>query len=269
MDLAQMKTECLQSADLLSREIHDLLEKNHEIIGDLVVAEKKREIATKALWEFAQTLCRETPPDQLLAFYTKNILAVPLRDICAEYNPILFGIATRLKKSVEPIIYVGDEISVVRENYKGFWDCLIHVFRNIVDHGIEFKEQRLLLGKPHAGRITFEVHQTQSTLQIRIHDDGAGIDPERIRRKLRTSARPDLAAEADPEVLINHIFNSGFSTAQEITDLSGRGVGLDVVRSEVVELGGHIHVRSKLNEGTTFVIDLPNLNQISVMKQSA
>lgn len=136
---------------------------------------------------------------------------------------------------------------------------LIHLVRNAIDHGIETKEERLKLGKNETGTISISVSQVSNRIFVNVKDDGHGIDYEKIRAKaLRLF--PDRESEiisADDTDLLQFIFASGFSTKEEQTELSGRGIGLDVVRTEMDKLKGKISVYSKLNEGTNFELSLP------------
>lgn len=136
---------------------------------------------------------------------------------------------------------------------------LIHLVRNSIDHGIETKEERLKLGKNEIGKISISVSQVSNRIFVNVKDDGHGIDYEKIRAKaLRLF--PDRESEilsADKPELLQFIFASGFSTKDEQTELSGRGIGLDVVRTEMDKLKGKITVYSELNQGTNFELSLP------------
>jgi two-component system chemotaxis sensor kinase CheA len=129
----------------------------------------------------------------------------------------------------------GADLSIDPELCAAIANPLLHLVRNAVDHGIEEPEERVKQGKPSRGRIVIDVRTNDDQTNIKISDDGRGIDSENV----------DL------------IFDPGFSTASQVTDISGRGVGLDAVRAEVEATGGSITVVSQLGQGTTFEITLP------------
>jgi chemosensory pili system protein ChpA (sensor histidine kinase/response regulator) len=134
---------------------------------------------------------------------------------------------------------------------------LEHLLRNAVDHGIETREERARAGKPRTGEITLTVRQVANEIAIELADDGAGLDLEEIRAKAVASGKFDAEARPTDAQLIECIFEPGFSTASRVTQLSGRGIGMDVVRAEINALGGRIEVTAKPGEGTKFMLYLP------------
>ncbi|MBO6215284.1 MAG: chemotaxis protein CheW, partial [Lachnospiraceae bacterium] len=138
-------------------------------------------------------------------------------------------------------------------------DPLQHLLRNSADHGIEAPEERKKKGKPEAGSIFLNAYQEGNNVIIQVGDDGAGIDTEAVKRK---AIERGLVSEADAEELtqkeiIDFLFMPSFSMAKKITDVSGRGVGLDVVKSNIQALGGDVEVKSELGVGSTFTVRLP------------
>ncbi|HEY7605380.1 MAG TPA: response regulator, partial [Actinomycetes bacterium] len=138
-------------------------------------------------------------------------------------------------------------------------DPLVHLVRNSVDHGIEPPQARVAAGKPTAGTVSLRARQRGDTLLIEVADDGAGIDPERVRATAveRGLLPAETAAELPDHEALDLVLRSGFSTSPVVTDLSGRGVGLDVVREKVERLHGSIQVASHLGHGTTMTMSLP------------
>jgi len=132
---------------------------------------------------------------------------------------------------------------------------LIHIIRNAVDHGIEMPEQREKIGKPRKGKITIEAFQKGNSVAILVKDDGKGIDIDNLRKK--GMQRGIISEDAPFDAILNLIFLPGFSTAEKVSQVSGRGVGLDVVKQNITNLNGTIFVTTKKNEGTTFEINLP------------
>jgi len=153
----------------------------------------------------------------------------------------------------------GGEIEVDRSVLEQLKDPLTHLLRNCVDHGIEPPEARVAAGKPREGAISLSARQRGDMLVVEVADDGIGIDPERVRTSAvkKGLLAGDVAGELSEREVISLIFRSGLSTSPIITDVSGRGVGLDVVREVVERLHGSIDVRSERGRGTTFSFSLP------------
>ncbi|MEG5065887.1 hybrid sensor histidine kinase/response regulator [Microcoleus sp. B3-A4] len=176
-----------------------------------------------------------------------------LREMCLTYD-----------KEVN-LLLVGRDTKIDESLLDALRDPLIHLVRNAFDHGIEMPEVRKASGKPASGQIEIEArHQGGQTI-ITVADDGRGIDPEMIRRKVVTKglATEEQAQEFSIAELYDFLFWSGFSTAEGVSDLSGRGVGLDVVRTNLRTVRGTVKVDSRLGKGTSFIIKLPLLLSIT------
>jgi two-component system chemotaxis sensor kinase CheA len=133
------------------------------------------------------------------------------------------------------------------------------LLRNSADHGVESREERARIGKPETGNIFLNAYQEGNNVIIEVGDDGAGIDTESVKRKAveRGLVSEEAAANLSQKEIIDFLFMPSFSMAKQITDISGRGVGLDVVKSNIEALGGDVEVRSVLGSGTTFIVRLP------------
>lgn len=153
----------------------------------------------------------------------------------------------------------GDDVRIDKSMVEALLEPLMHLVRNSVDHGIEAPALRLSAGKSERGRIIIRANQHAGLLEIDIEDDGAGLDIDRIRRKaLSSGMRTDQQIQAmSKDDLIALVFEPGFSTAEQVTEVSGRGVGMDVVRNRVQHLGGTIAVESEVGRGTRFRLRLP------------
>ena len=138
-------------------------------------------------------------------------------------------------------------------------DPLVHLVRNSVDHGIEMPDEREKNGKPRQGTITLSASQEGDHIRLKIVDDGAGMDPERLKQIAvkRGVLDADAAARISDNEAYNLIFAPGFSTKDQISDISGRGVGMDVVKTGISKLNGTISIDSKLGTGTTIEIKVP------------
>jgi len=157
------------------------------------------------------------------------------------------------------LLIEGGEVSVDRSVLEEIIDPLNHILRNAVDHGIENPEDRAALGKPEKGSIRLEVARSGDTVTIAVQDDGRGMDAEAIRRTALAGGfvdRERLAAMDDGAVLLLTTI-PGFSTARDVTDISGRGVGMDVVRTRIEALHGHMNIRSTPGRGTCITLVLP------------
>jgi two-component system, chemotaxis family, sensor kinase CheA len=155
------------------------------------------------------------------------------------------------------------------EHYLKVFSSLVHVFRNAVDHGIEPPDERAWIEKDEAGQITLSFESMDEGYRLTIQDDGQGIDPESIRKKLaKTHPQLNAAAQSDQDVIQN-IFLPGFSSKEAIGEFSGRGVGMDAVREEVVKLGGNVKVYSEAGSGTKFVLEFPKMIAEPVTARSA
>ena len=196
-------------------------------------------------------------PDKeaLLSYFREHYLLSDLKIKFERYRTLVDELADRQGKDIAFYLR-GDEIRVDTNQYSHLTNTMIHLFRNMVDHGIEPEDERREMGKAQKGVIKVDFKKEGDHFFIDFFDDGAGIDPEKVKKKVI-----DLGLKEEKDLkdqdLISMIFLPGFSTKDEVTDISGRGVGMDAVREEVERLGGTIKVDSTLNQGTHFQIELP------------
>lgn len=167
-------------------------------------------------------------------------------------------LAQQSGKSIE-LVREGEDTELDRTVLEAIKDPMIHLVRNAIDHGIETPDEREAAGKPPVGRLFLRAFRDSSRCHIDIRDDGRGVDVERVRRK---GVEQGLISEREARVLDEReilllILRPGFSTASSVTSVSGRGVGMDVVRSNLVSIGGDVDMRSTLGEGTTFTLSIP------------
>ncbi len=164
--------------------------------------------------------------------------------------------SAELKKQVELVIE-GGEIEVDRRVLNGVITAIEHILRNSVGHGIELPDVRLQKQKLSRGQIKIEIERDGSEISIVIKDDGAGIDPEKVRAKAIENGLIAANANLDKEELLQLIFKSGLSTASKVTKIAGRGVGMDIVDKDIRRLGGRIETRSAEDKGAKFILKLP------------
>lgn len=182
----------------------------------------------------------------------------PVSAVFSRFPPLMHQLSSRYGKPVELRI-VGDRVNIDKVAIEQLYDPLLHLVRNAFDHGIEDPDHREAIGKPREGIVQLQALQQGNQVLIIVSDDGGGIDPAKIRtkaseRNLMADAR--LATLTDNE-LFDLLFEPGFSTAAQVTDLSGRGVGLDVVKSQMRALKGTVNVQSVLGRGTAFILRIP------------
>jgi len=193
------------------------------------------------------------------------IVGQPINFFLQPYDILIQEISKQLKKEVAPLKISGGEILIYGEFYKELLSSLVHGFRNSLDHGIEDPDLREERGKKRAGQISVKVSKSKENdrehINLEIKDDGNGIDPEKIRNKLieSTDVKSQLKQfkEESSEEVIQHIFRPGLSTNINVTNFSGRGVGMDAIKNIVDDMGGSIYVTSKLGVNTIIKISVP------------
>lgn len=192
---------------------------------------------------------------------------VPVDQVFNRFPRMVRGLARDLNKKINLDI-IGAETELDRTVIDEIGDPLVHLLRNAIDHGIEMPEERAKKGKPETGTVTLRAYHSGNHVFIEIEDDGAGINRDVILNKAieREIITPEQGEKLTDKQVYNLLFASGFSTAEKISDVSGRGVGLDVVKSTIEALGGSVSVDSEKNHGSLWSIQLPlTLSIISVM----
>ncbi|WP_115540238.1 chemotaxis protein CheA [Xanthomonas campestris] len=182
----------------------------------------------------------------------------PVSKVFSRFPKVARDVARTLSKEVE-LELIGAETELDRNLVEALADPLVHLVRNAIDHGIESPALREATGKPRSGHVRLSAQQEGDYVSIEIQDDGAGIDPERLREIARNKGLIDAeaAARLSTDECLHLIFMPGFSTKAEVTDISGRGVGMDVVQSRIRELSGQIQIQSELGRGSRFMIRVP------------
>jgi len=182
----------------------------------------------------------------------------PVGKVFSRFPKVARDVARAMDKEVD-LELVGADTELDRNLVEALADPLVHLVRNAIDHGVEAPDLREAQGKPRMGHVRLSAQQEGDYVSIEIQDDGAGIDPERLRAKAREKGLidPEAAARLSSEECLHLVFLPGFSTKQEVTDISGRGVGMDVVQSRIRELSGQIQIQSELGRGSRFLIRVP------------
>ncbi|MCX6074537.1 MAG: PAS domain-containing protein [Campylobacterales bacterium] len=208
----------------------------------------------------------EDKKEQILAEIEK-LKHASIKELLSMYPRVVEKLSQKLSKSVYPMKIIGGEDIYLTDNCVLFIQSLGHVFRNCVDHGIENLEDRFISGKNDIATVSCVVRDAENGIEIVIADDGCGIDTEKVIEKAiqsRTYTKEEIALMSRDDI-VRMIFHDNFSTADEVTDCSGRGIGMTAVKTEIEKLGGNVSVETKSGVGTTFIFFLPNANiRISV-----
>jgi two-component system chemotaxis sensor kinase CheA len=238
------------------------------LVGELVVAKNALPfLARRAEEEFgSRQLAREIKERysavnriaEELQGAVMRVRMVPLGQVFRRFPRLVRDLSAKLGKSIQLQI-LGEETEADKSIVEELFDPLVHLFRNSIDHGIELPDDREAAGKPRDGLISLSARHAEDNVIIELQDDGHGIDVERVRKKAaeKNLASPEDLRQRSEDEIIQLIFAPGFSTVDNVSELSGRGVGMDAVRTMVSRAGGTIAISSKVGRGTTTRITLP------------
>lgn len=243
------------------------IDKLVEIAGELITAKNGLlPLAIEASTQGTEALARRILASQheierlvasLYSAVTQTRM-IPLEHTFRRFPRLVRETSVRLGKVLDLVIE-GETVEADREIVENLFEPLLHLIRNGLDHGIEPQTERLQLSKPARGRILLRAQRRSDQIEIEVSDDGRGMDPQRVRARaleLGLIAEAKALALSDKDIL-QFVFAPGVSTASSISDLSGRGIGLDVVQSSVKRLGGTLELQSAVGSGTSFILKLP------------
>ena len=187
-----------------------------------------------------------------------KVRMMPIETVTQKFPKMVRDLSKKLDKQMKLFI-TGEDTELDRTVIDEIGDPLMHLIRNSADHGLEDNATRAQRGKDSVGNIYLDAYQDGNNVVIEVRDDGNGIDVEKIRNKAieKGTVTPEQAEVMTDKEVIDLLFQPSFSTAKQVTDVSGRGVGLDVVKTKIESLGGDIEVKTMLGEGSTFIIRLP------------
>ena len=230
------------------------------LVGELVTNKVRLEQIgmTHRLTELTETLEQMDRVTSDLQSVVMKVRMVPVSQVFNRFPRMVRDLAKELNKDINLTIE-GEDTELDRTVIDEIGDPLMHLLRNSLDHGVEHPDDREAKGKPRTGEVGLIARHEGNNVVIMVTDDGAGINADKIRNKavekgMISREEADALPDADA---VRLIFLPGFSTAETITDVSGRGVGMDVVRSKIESLGGHVDVETKIDEGSVFKIKLP------------
>ncbi len=187
-----------------------------------------------------------------------KVRMVPVETVFNRFPRMIRDVSRKLGKEIE-LVMSGEETELDRTVIDEIGDPLIHLLRNAADHGLETTEERVSIGKPKKGTIKLQAYQDGNSVVIEVEDDGKGINVNKIKNKAieKGTVTKEEAATMTEKEIVELLFKPSFSTAEKISDLSGRGVGLDVVKSKITALGGHVEVETEFGKGSKFIVRLP------------
>lgn len=231
-----------------------------DMVGELVIAQSLvrhhpdlSDVKNQALSRHLAQLARITDEVQRTAMAMRMVPVGPLFKRMAR---LVRDLSRKSGKAVE-LECEGENVELDRNIVEELADPLMHMVRNAMDHGLETAEQRKAAGKPVPGRLALRASHRSGQIVIEIADDGRGISRERVLAKARQHGLVSAGSFPGDAEILNFIFHPGFSTAEKVSDISGRGVGMDVVRKQIQKLRGSIDIRSEEGAGTTFALRLP------------
>lgn len=230
------------------------------LVGELVItqsmlAQRSNELDPVAHGDLLNSMGQLERNARDLQESVMSIRMMPMEYVFSRFPRLVRDLASKLGKEVE-LTLQGSSTELDKSLIERIIDPLTHLVRNSLDHGIESPEKRVAAGKNGVGNLTLSAEHQGGNICIEVIDDGAGLNRERILAKALSSGLPVSESMSDEEVGML-IFAPGFSTAEQVTDVSGRGVGMDVVKRNIQEMGGHVEIASKQGKGTTIRILLP------------
>ncbi len=238
----------------------DRLDKLMNLVGELVMHKGRLEQigATHKVTDLNETIEQIDRITTDLQSVVMKVRMVPIEAVFNRFPRMVRDLAKDLDKEVE-FLLEGKETELDRTVIDEIGDPLVHLLRNALDHGLESTQERVAKGKPRQGNVILRARHEGNNVYIDVEDDGAGINPDRIADKAieKGLITAKEAENLSKEEIINLLFTPGFSTATNVTDISGRGVGLDVVKTKIESLSGEIFVDSRPGSGTKFRIKLP------------
>ena len=230
----------------------------NNVVGELVIIQTvlnqhREEVSNPLMLKSLSHLAKLSKEIQNISM---SLRMVPLKQTLQKMQRIVRDTSKALNKKVT-LELVGEETEIDKTVLEHLADPLVHIVRNAVDHGLETTEDRIKAGKSEEGIVTIKAHHEGNNLVIEISDDGKGINPKIIREKAIEKGVISANATMSDSDIVNLIFHPGFSTKSEVSEISGRGVGMDVVKTNIEKLSGEVKVITKLGEGSVFKVVLP------------
>jgi len=252
--LAQSQTEATVRVD--TKRLDDIM----NLVGELVLVRNR--MATLESAKVDEDMAKAVANlDLVTADLQTSVMKTrmqPIKKVFGRFPRVVRDVARSLNKEVN-LELIGEDTDLDKNLVEALADPLVHLVRNAVDHGVEMPEERLRAGKPRAGQVTLSAEQQGDHILLKIRDDGAGMDADKLRASAVAKGLmdEDAAARLSDNECYQLIFIAGFSTKLEISDISGRGVGMDVVKTRIAQLNGSLEIDSALGKGTQIAIKVP------------
>jgi len=232
-----------------------------DMVGELVIVQSQLSESSKSAGvsentQLQQNIGQLQRITRELQHTSMALRLVPIKPTFQKVSRMVRDLASQVGKKVD-FVTEGEDTELDRNVVEQINDPLVHMIRNSLDHGIEGEDDRVKTGKPAVGRVMLKAYHQGSSIVIELSDDGRGIDPAKILNKARKTGLIREDQTLSRAEILALIFEPGFSTAEKVTDISGRGVGMDVVRRNIEKLRGKVELESEIGKGTTFKIKLP------------
>lgn len=255
-DVAGARKLIAAQEENIQAQVSDIVKEAENLFGlGFVNQGQTRNLALDRLQDFYARHLQDQEDSPAAQEFLQKFLAIPIWRKLEFFSAQILDTAAKVGKKAEPCRFEGENFPILETPYQDFFTSLTHVANNIVDHALEPEDVRLGQGKQAAGQVVVMTTLKDDSFTIQIRDDGAGISEQKVREKLARKG-VDTSDMSRQDVLMA-IFQPEFSTAASVTNISGRGVGLNVVYEEIQELGGNIAVDSEPGKGTSFIITLP------------
>ena len=243
----------IEKLDALMNQVSELIIAKNSLVS--ISSSEGNDLSNQSFHEQIEYLERITTN---LHESVMKVRMVPIESVTQKYPRMIRDLSRTLNKKMELVI-TGEDTELDRTVVDQIGDPLQHLLRNSADHGLESTELRIQRGKPETGTIFLNAYQEGNNVVIKVGDDGNGIDTEAVKAKAieRGIVTAEQIENMSQKEIVNFLFMPSFSMAKKITDISGRGVGLDVVKSGIEQLGGDVEVTTELGKGTTFTVRLP------------
>ncbi len=262
LDKEKNRKKIIEDVSAIAEKFFEFIDEHERLLGSSTISEERiLELPVSQVVEATQFAKDHKAPEPVVDRMV-DLIKEPILESLLQYSHLVVELGNQQGKAILPLNFENGEFKVVPEPFSEVFNSFIHIFRNAVDHGIEEFDERDELGKDFQSRMNVSIvpfmDNNSKWIRILIEDDGRGISPEIIRNRLKEKGHDQLASEEDDKKLIQAIFTKEFSTKEEVTDLSGRGVGLDAVKDSVERLGGRVWVESEVGKGSVFHIELPD-----------
>jgi len=238
------------------RKLDDLIDMVGELVITQAMIKQSRIIQSNGDRQLGKHIAQLSSITSELQRTSTSLRMVPIKQSFQRMSRLVRDLSKDVGKLVG-VVMKGEDTEIDRNMVDEIYNPLVHMIRNAVDHGIEFSEERTKLGKPEKGMVQLQAYHRGGNIVIEISDDGKGLDKERILRKAVENGIVDGSHELLDQDIYRLIFHPGLSTAKKVTDVSGRGVGMDVVKQAVEKLRGKIEIDSVYGKGTTFITRFP------------